>query len=81
MTFKKNGTDPEYNPAPFIGLRWVGQVAVALGLVPDPNVQRKAEIAYRHGGRSRRSPTPRKKHRNMLIVSKRVRRKHRRAAA
>lgn len=79
MTFKKNGTDPEYNPAPFIGLKWIGEVAIALGLAPDPNEQRKTQVRYLHGG-DRGKPTPRKKRRNMLLVSKRVRRKHRRAA-
>lgn len=79
MTFKKNGSDGEYNPAPFIGLHWVGAVAMALGLAPDPNVA-KREVAIWNHGRSRGKPTPRKRRRNMLIVSKRVRRKHRRAA-
>jgi hypothetical protein len=79
LTFKKDGHDPEYNPAPFIGLRWVGAIAAALGFVIDTNQQRVEAVRWSHG-RSRGKPTPRKKKRNMRLVSKRVRRKHRRAA-
>lgn len=74
MTFKKDGADPV---GPFnIGLRWVGAAFAALGIgvnVPQP----EDEHRYR---RSRRKVQHRNRRRNMLHVSKRVRRKHRRAA-
>lgn len=78
LTFKKDGADPASNrPSPsVIGLRFIGAMFAALGIgVPPP--QPEDEFRYRRTGHGRKHVYP--KRRNMKLVSKRVRRKHRRA--
>lgn len=79
MTFKKDGADPvgPFSLASVGGFHWVGQVAMALGLIPDPGAIKQREITRWNHGRSRGKPTPRKGRRNMLHVSRRTRHKHR----
>jgi hypothetical protein len=92
MTFKKNGRDPALggvtgwsifaNPLAFIGS------AFGLSLAPGMSVNNPSaplrpllpETAYRKVKVKSSHRKRRKLHRNMLHVSKRVRRKHRRAA-
>lgn len=81
MTFKKNGSDAVYDPAPNrsnLGFRWIGDVARLFGFnILKPERQPPNPYAEY---RSKRPQQKTKKHRNMMLVSKRVRRKHRRAA-
>jgi hypothetical protein len=87
MTFKKDGRDP-ITPRPNIvsmgGLTWVVNAAFeTLGFDLAALLGRREALFY-DGFRYRRSgrgkgPTNRKRRHNMLHVSKRVRRRHRRA--
>jgi hypothetical protein len=81
MTFKKDGTDPiTTRPSrSWNGFNLVGAAILnALGLgVSDGGSQPEDEFRYR---RSKRQADRPRRRRNMLHVSKRVRRKHRRAA-
>lgn len=76
MSFKKNGTDPEFNRRPAIGLSFVGAMFMLLG-IGQPGAYPENLPRYERGKRPQQK---RAKRRNMLHVSKRVRRKHRRAA-
>lgn len=81
MTFKKDGTDPiTARPRASVGgLTFIGQAILnALGIRPG-GAQPEDAIRYRPTKRKlvgRQRPL----RRNMNLVSKRVRRKHRRAA-
>ncbi len=84
MTFKKDGTDPSIPKQEQGRFAWSGGfsfgplLAAMLGL-PAPgqsNAQPEDHLRYR---KSRRPERSRKLRPNMKLVSKRVRRKHRRA--
>lgn len=79
MTFKKNGSDP-ITARPSLsmgGLTLVGNAILnALGLSLN-NASTVGEVARWNHGRSRGETTHRKRRRNMNLVSRRVRRKHR----
>lgn len=76
MTFIKDPGDETFNRQPFIGLNFIGAMFAALGIGVDvPQVERER---WRRGKRPQQK---RHKKRNMLVMSKRVRRKHRRARA
>lgn len=82
MSFKKHGEDP-ISTRPSLsrgGLQFVGHMFAALfgfGMGVD-NGQPEDRLRYRKSRRNRSRVKPLK--RNMRLVSKRVRRKHRRAA-
>lgn len=90
MSFKKNGTDPGFDmPAPILpglpgGSSWLGRAAqavqdfVAAAVEPPSGLTPWSE--HDRVRRSRRPQQKPKRRRNMLHVSKRVRRKHRRAS-
>ena len=81
-TFKKDGSDP-ITTRPSVsmgGLTLIGNAILnAFGIVLNDS-RTAAEVAIWNHGRSRGKTTPRKRRRNMLHVSRRVRRKHRKAA-
>jgi hypothetical protein len=81
MSFKKDGGDP-ITARPTIamgGLNWVINAAlVALGFVAPVPGQKTGGPKWPKG---KRKQPRRKPKRNMVLVSKRVRRKHRRQAA
>lgn len=90
MTFKKNGTDPitaRPNIVSMGGLSWVINSAFeAMGFDLSALLGRREQtfydgFRYRRSGRGRGKVTRAKRRPNMLIISKRVRRKHRRAGA
>lgn len=80
MTFKKDGSDPvtaRPNVISMGGLQWVVNAAMnALGFGLAATNQPEDQFRYR---RSRGQPARHKHRRNMNLVSKRVRAKHRRA--